>query len=174
MISCPAVRSIVALRIHDVKLTRRKYGAAAQICPLPLAEPDGHSRNKLCQQLKPAPNLPGLVDVQLVKKFAPGLLQVCAWELWYRSGLQPPLWAARRGLVAMIGSSLHLRCGFRWTSFHSLSCPTLGMWPREAFYLPDPCELTFASTLSLMQHLEDAKAKHARKTTRHATFRISS
>lgn len=38
---------------------------------------------------------------------------------------------------------------FFWTSFHLLSSPTLGMWPGEAFYLPDPCELTFANTLLL-------------------------
>jgi hypothetical protein len=36
-----------------------------------------------------------------------------------------------------------------WTSFHSLSSPTLGTWPGEGFYLPDPCELTFANTLLL-------------------------
>merc|ERR1712087_1017970 len=29
---------------------------------------------------------------------------------------------------------------FFWTSFHSLSSPTLGIWPGEGFYLPDPCE----------------------------------
>jgi len=38
---------------------------------------------------------------------------------------------------------------FFWTSFHSLSSPTLGIWPGEGFYLPDPCELTFANTLLL-------------------------
>ena len=38
---------------------------------------------------------------------------------------------------------------FFWTSFHLLSSPTLGMWPGEAFYLPDACELTFANTLLL-------------------------
>ena len=38
---------------------------------------------------------------------------------------------------------------FFWTSFHSLSSPTLGSWPGEGFYLPDPCELTFANTLLL-------------------------
>merc|ERR1712157_63327 len=27
--------------------------------------------------------------------------------------------------------------------------PTLGTWPGEGFYLPDPCELTFANTLLL-------------------------
>merc|ERR1711920_1157564 len=36
-----------------------------------------------------------------------------------------------------------------WASFHSLSSPTLGSWPGEGFYLPDPCELTFANTLLL-------------------------
>merc|ERR1712183_222670 len=38
---------------------------------------------------------------------------------------------------------------FFWTSFHSLSSPTLGIWPGEGFYIPDPCELTFANTLLL-------------------------
>merc|ERR1712230_70113 len=38
---------------------------------------------------------------------------------------------------------------FFWASFHSLSSPTLGIWPGEGFYLPDPCELTFANTLVL-------------------------
>merc|ERR1711907_359881 len=38
---------------------------------------------------------------------------------------------------------------FFWASFHSLSSPTLGVWPAEGFYVPDPCELTFANTLLL-------------------------
>merc|ERR1712060_501466 len=38
---------------------------------------------------------------------------------------------------------------FFWASFHSLSSPTLGIWPGEGFYLPDPCELTFSNTLLL-------------------------
>merc|ERR1711991_486039 len=38
---------------------------------------------------------------------------------------------------------------FFWTSFHSLSSPSLGIWPGEGFYVPDPCELTFANTLLL-------------------------
>merc|ERR1739845_307644 len=38
---------------------------------------------------------------------------------------------------------------FFWASFHSLSSPTLGIYPGEGFYLPDPCELTFANTLLL-------------------------
>jgi hypothetical protein len=40
------------------------------------------------------------------------------------------------------------RTGF-WTSFHSLSSPTLGISQREGFYLPDPCELNFANTILL-------------------------
>merc|ERR1711997_35397 len=42
-----------------------------------------------------------------------------------------------------------LLISFFWASFHSLSSPTLGIWPGEGFYLPDPCELTFANTLLL-------------------------
>merc|ERR1739845_275935 len=38
---------------------------------------------------------------------------------------------------------------FFWASFHSLSSPTLGICHGEGFYLPDPCELTFANTLLL-------------------------
>merc|ERR1712241_551430 len=38
---------------------------------------------------------------------------------------------------------------FFWASFHSLSSPSLGVWPAEGFYVPDPCELTFANTLLL-------------------------
>merc|ERR1712156_28372 len=38
---------------------------------------------------------------------------------------------------------------FFWASFHSLSSPSLGIWPGEGFYVPDPCELTFANTLLL-------------------------
>merc|ERR1712141_297019 len=38
---------------------------------------------------------------------------------------------------------------FFWSSFHSLSSSTLEYWPGEGFYLPDPCEFTFANTLLL-------------------------
>merc|ERR1712039_708451 len=38
---------------------------------------------------------------------------------------------------------------FFWGSFHSLSSPSFGIWPGEGFYVPDPCELTFANTLLL-------------------------
>merc|ERR1711877_32326 len=48
-----------------------------------------------------------------------------------------------------IASEALLFISFFWASLHSLSSPTLGVWPAEGFYLPDPCELTFANTLLL-------------------------
>merc|ERR1711965_735074 len=38
---------------------------------------------------------------------------------------------------------------FFWSSFHSSFSPSLGIWPAEGLYLPDPLELTFANTLLL-------------------------
>merc|ERR1712079_922166 len=51
-------------------------------------------------------------------------------------------------LLFLVSEGL-LFVSFFWTSFHSLSSPTLGICPGEGFYLPDPCELTFANTLLL-------------------------
>merc|ERR1711933_11997 len=51
-------------------------------------------------------------------------------------------------LLFLVSEGL-LFVSFFWSSFHSLSSPTLGIWPGEGFYLPDPCELTFANTLLL-------------------------
>merc|ERR1711934_1256760 len=34
-------------------------------------------------------------------------------------------------------------------SFHSSSSPSIGICPGEGFYVPDPCELTYANTLLL-------------------------
>merc|ERR1712190_464818 len=48
-----------------------------------------------------------------------------------------------------LASEALLFISFFWASFHSLSSPTLGIWPGEGFYLPDPCDLTFANTLLL-------------------------
>merc|ERR1711886_18782 len=48
-----------------------------------------------------------------------------------------------------LASEAPLFISFFWASFHSLSSPTLGIWPGEGFYVPDPCELTFANTLLL-------------------------
>merc|ERR1711933_627528 len=48
-----------------------------------------------------------------------------------------------------LASEALLFISFFWASFSSLSSPTLGICPGEGFYLPDPCELTFANTLLL-------------------------
>merc|ERR1712032_1684617 len=48
-----------------------------------------------------------------------------------------------------LASEALLFISFFWASFHSLSSPSLGICPGEGFYLPDPCELTFANTLLL-------------------------
>merc|ERR1712085_119163 len=48
-----------------------------------------------------------------------------------------------------LASEALLFVSFFWASFHSSSSPTLGIWPGEGFYLPDPCELTFSNTLLL-------------------------
>merc|ERR1711982_133293 len=52
-------------------------------------------------------------------------------------------------MVLFLASEALLFVSFFWASFHSSSSPTLGVWPGEGFYLPDPCELTFANTLLL-------------------------
>merc|ERR1712157_538492 len=49
----------------------------------------------------------------------------------------------------ILASEALLFISFFWASFHSLSSPSLGVWPGEGFYVPDPCELTFANTLLL-------------------------
>merc|ERR1712039_691667 len=51
-------------------------------------------------------------------------------------------------LLFLVSEGL-LFLSFFWTSFHSLCSPTLESWPGEVFYVPDPCELTFANTLLL-------------------------
>merc|ERR1712217_532809 len=48
-----------------------------------------------------------------------------------------------------LASEALLFVSFFWASFHSLCSPTLETWPGEVFYVPDPCELTFANTLLL-------------------------
>merc|ERR1712050_454574 len=48
-----------------------------------------------------------------------------------------------------LASEALLFVSFFWASFHSLSSPSLGILPGEGFYVPDPCELTFANTLLL-------------------------
>merc|ERR1712031_23385 len=51
--------------------------------------------------------------------------------------------------LLFLASEALLFISFFWASFHSLSSPSLGIWPGEGFYVPDPCELTFANTLLL-------------------------
>merc|ERR1712061_898392 len=51
-------------------------------------------------------------------------------------------------LLFLVSEGL-LFLSFFWRSFHSLSSPSLGICPGEGFYVPDPCELTFANTLLL-------------------------
>merc|ERR1712007_93424 len=51
-------------------------------------------------------------------------------------------------LLFLVSEGL-LFVSFFWASFHSLSSPTLGILLAEGFYVPDPCELTFANTLLL-------------------------
>merc|ERR1711959_629362 len=48
-----------------------------------------------------------------------------------------------------LASEALLFMSFFWASFHSLFSPSLGICPGEGFYVPDPCELTFANTLLL-------------------------
>merc|ERR1712187_738965 len=52
-------------------------------------------------------------------------------------------------MVLFLASEALLFISFLWGSFHSLSSPSLCICPGEGFYLPDPCELTFANTLLL-------------------------
>merc|ERR1712048_1382296 len=51
--------------------------------------------------------------------------------------------------LLFLASEALLFISFFWASFHSLSSPTLGILLAEGFYVPDPCELTFANTLLL-------------------------
>merc|ERR1712188_353712 len=53
------------------------------------------------------------------------------------------------GFFLFLASEALLFISFFWASFHSSSSPSLGLWPGEAFYVPDPVELTFANTLLL-------------------------
>merc|ERR1711879_304210 len=51
--------------------------------------------------------------------------------------------------LLFLASEALLFISFFWASFHSLCSLTLGVCLGEGFYLPDPCELTFANTLLL-------------------------
>merc|ERR1712108_40389 len=81
---------------------------------------------------------------------------IFTFHYWFRDLLREL--AKKYGILLMVlflvfflflASEGLLFVSFFWASFHSLSSPTLGSWPGEGFYLPDPCELTFANTLLL-------------------------
>merc|ERR1712032_102348 len=81
---------------------------------------------------------------------------IFAFHFWFRDLLRE--FAKKYEILLMtlfllfflfLASEALLFMSFFWVTFHSLSSPTLGIWPGEGFYLPDPCELTFANTLLL-------------------------
>merc|ERR1712165_18159 len=81
---------------------------------------------------------------------------ILAFHFWFRDLLREL--AKKYEILLMVlflvfflflASEALLFVSFFWASFHSLSSPTLGTWPGEGLYLPDPCELTFANTLLL-------------------------
>merc|ERR1711959_56063 len=51
--------------------------------------------------------------------------------------------------LIFVFSEAMLFVSFFWASFHSSRSPSLGIWPQEGLYVPDPCELTYANTLLL-------------------------
>merc|ERR1711866_16301 len=69
-----------------------------------------------------------------------------SFHFWFRDLLRE---LAKKYEILLMVLFLLFFLSFFWASFHSLSSPTLGIWPGEGFYLPDPCELTFANTLLL-------------------------
>merc|ERR1712084_111994 len=85
-----------------------------------------------------------------------GIGLIFAFHFWFRDLLREL--AKKYEVLLMVlflvfflflASEALLFVSFFWASFHSLSSPTLGTWPGEGLYLPDPCELTFANTLLL-------------------------
>merc|ERR1712061_732682 len=81
---------------------------------------------------------------------------ICTFHFWFRDLLREFIKKYEILLLVLfllfllfLLSEALLFISFFWASFHSLSSPTLGICPGEGFYLPDPCELTFANTLLL-------------------------
>merc|ERR1712134_84574 len=81
---------------------------------------------------------------------------VITFHFWFRDLLREKLKKYEILLIVLflgfflfLVSEALLFISFFWASFHSSSSPTLGVWPGEAFYVPDPMELTFANTLLL-------------------------
>merc|ERR1712188_220461 len=83
-------------------------------------------------------------------------VQIICFHYWFRDLLRELLkkyelllMALFLGFFIFLASEALLFLSFFWASFHSSSSPSFGVWPGEAFYLPDPMELTFANTLLL-------------------------
>merc|ERR1711930_18339 len=81
---------------------------------------------------------------------------IFAFHFWFRDLLREL--AKKYEILLMVlflvfflflASEALLFVSFFWASFHSSSSPTSGIWLGEGFYVPDPCELTFANTLLL-------------------------
>merc|ERR1712151_984122 len=71
---------------------------------------------------------------------------IISFHYWFRDLLRE---FTKKYEILLIFLFLLLFLFFFWASFHSLSSPSFGLCPGEGFYLPDPCELTFANTLLL-------------------------
>merc|ERR1712100_768729 len=81
---------------------------------------------------------------------------VITFHFWFRDLLREKLkkyeillMVLFLGFFLFLAFEALLFISFFWASFHSLSSPSLGICPGEGFYVPDPCELTFANTLLL-------------------------
>merc|ERR1712066_724675 len=81
---------------------------------------------------------------------------VCSFHFWFRDLLREFFKKYEILLIILflafllfLASEGLLFVSFFWTSFHGLCSPSLGICPGEGFYVPDPCELTFANTLLL-------------------------
>merc|ERR1712013_417646 len=84
------------------------------------------------------------------------LYLICSFHFWFRDLLREftkkyeiLLLVCFLVFFIFLASEALLFVSFFWASFSSLSSPTYGICPGEGFYLPDPCELTFANTLLL-------------------------
>merc|ERR1712203_256141 len=84
------------------------------------------------------------------------LYLICSFHFWFRDLLREftkkyeiLLLVCFLVFFIFLASEALLFISFFWASFSSLSSPTYGICPGEGFYLPDPCELTFANTLLL-------------------------
>merc|ERR1711971_532606 len=64
---------------------------------------------------------------------------VISFHFWFRDLLREFYKKYEVLLIIFFLVFLLFFVSFFWTSFHSLSSPSLGIWPGEGFYVPDPC-----------------------------------